>query len=249
MLKQSLTIIGLLLLSACSRPLAITQVSYQERRMTDTLTAYDQRTEEIIRPFRDSMQMEMKQVLVISDTILTKQAPESDLGNLLAEIMLDKARSYSHRSVDLAVINLGGIRISQLPAGNITTEKVFELMPFDNKIVLLEIDGATLQKLFDRMATAGGIPIAGARYVIDAGKAVQINIQGRSLDPAGTYTLAISDYLASGGDNLDILKPIPQINTGALMRDAFIGGFREMNAKGRHLKSLRDGRVSIIHNN
>lgn len=247
-MKQGIIFFGLVFLMACSRPMVVTQVNYAERRMSDSLTASDAHIETVIRPYRDSMQAEMKQVLVISDTVLTKSQPESDLGNLLAEILLDKSQKYTGRKVDIAVINFGGIRITQLPKGSITNENAFELMPFDNKIVLLEIDGATLHGLFDKMASTGGTPIAGARYVIDNKKATNIIIQGKPIDPAGRYTVSISDYLANGGDNLDVLKPIPQISTGVLLRDAFIEGFKEINAKGQHLKSIRDGRVSIAKN-
>ena len=246
-MKQVLVILGLIFLMSCSHPLTVTQVSYAERRMTDSLTAFDPKVEASIRPYRDSMQAEMKQVLVVSDTVLTKQMPESDLGDLLAEILLTKSQQYTHREVDVAIINFGGIRITQLPAGNITNENAFELMPFDNKIVLLELDGATTQKLFDRMSLAGGVPVAGARYVIDTTKkAINITIQGKAFDPASKYTIAISDYLANGGDNLDILKPVPQISTNMLLRDAFIEGFKDINAKGQHLKSIKDGRVSVV---
>ena len=247
-MKHSIVVFSLLFLMACSRPMTLTQVNYAERRMSDSLTASDAHLESVIRPYRDSMQAEMKQVLVISDTVLTKSMPESDLGNLLAEILLDKTRQYTKRKVDIAVINFGGIRINQLAKGNVTNENAFELMPFDNKIVLLEIDGATLQALFDKMASTGGTPIAGARYVIDNKKATNISIQGKPLHTTIKYTVSISDYLANGGDNLDVLKPIPQISTGVLLRDAFIEGFKDINAKGQHLKSVKDGRVSVVKN-
>ena len=248
-MKQYLIFLSVVFLVSCSRPMTVSQVNYAERRMSDSLTAYDPHVEAIIKPYRDSMDAEMKQVLVISDTILTKQMPESDLGNLLAEILLDKSQKYAHHKVDVAVINFGGIRITQLPKGQITKENAFELMPFDNKIVLLELDGATVQKLFDRMAGAGGVPVAGARYKIDNGKATGITIQGTAFVIAAKYTIAISDYLANGGDNLDILKSIPQVSTGILLRDAFIEGFTDINAKGQHLKSIKDGRVSVVYKN
>lgn len=243
-MKQCSVILFLFLLAACSRPLTVSQVNYTERRMSDSLSAYDLKAEAIIRPYRDSMEAEMKQVLVISDTVLTKQMPESDMGNLLADILLDKSQKYTGRKVDVALINYGGIRINQLPQGNITRESVFELMPFDNMIVLLELDAATTQKLFDRMAAAGGVPISGARYKISKGKATSITIQGVAIDPSHKYIIALSDYLANGGDNLDMLKSIPQISTGKLIRDAFIEGFADISAKGQHLKSMKDGRVS-----
>jgi 2',3'-cyclic-nucleotide 2'-phosphodiesterase (5'-nucleotidase family) len=228
--------------------MSVTQVSYAERRMSDSLSAADPHVESVIRPYRDSMDAEMKMVLVVSDTILTKSMPDSDLGNILAGILLDKSKKYSHRQVDIAVINFGGIRITQLSKGDVTVEKAFELMPFDNKIVLLEIDGNTLQGFFDKMASTGGTPIAGARYIIDNKKATKITIGEKPINPTTKYIVAISDYLANGGDNLDILKSIPQISTGVLLRDAFIEGFRDINAKGQHLKSIKDGRVTVANN-
>jgi hypothetical protein len=192
------------------------------------------------------MEQEMNQVLVISDEVLTKKMPESDLGNLLAEILLEKAALYSHRPVDLALINFGGIRISQLPKGNITRGTTFELMPFDNKIVLLELDATITQQLFNRMAGAGGVPIAGARYEIKDKAAINITIKNELLDPAKKYTVALSDYLANGGEKLDFLSTLPQIKTDSLLRDAFVSAFEERGKKGEHLKSIKDGRVKIV---
>ncbi len=244
-MKKVILYIAVLSLASCSRHLAPTQYSYTERRMSDSLTTYDHHVEEIIKPYRDSMEAEMNQVLVINDTVLTKKMPESDLGDLLSEILLEKAKKYSHKNVDVALINFGGIRIPQLPKGNVTREQAFELMPFDNKLVLLELDGKMVQQLFDRMAGAGGFPLAGARYVISGGKATNITIQGVPFDTSKKYTVALSDYLANGGEKLDMLIPIPQIETNVLLRDIFIEGFIDINAKGQHLRSVKDGRVSI----
>jgi hypothetical protein len=57
--------------------------------------------------------------------------------------------------------------------------------------------------------------------------------------------VALSDYLANGGENLDFLKDKTQIKTDSLLRNAFIEGFKDINAKGEHLKSIKDGRVSF----
>lgn len=244
-MKKLFIYVAVISLASCSKTLTPTQYSYSERRMSDSLKVADPAVEAIIGPYRDSMRVEMSQVLVISDTVLTKKMPESDLGNLLSEILLEKAAKYSHRKVDVAMINFGGIRISQLPKGNVTREEAFELMPFDNKLVLLELDGETMLQLFVRMAKAGGVPIAGARYVIQDNYPINIEIQGQPINPNKKYTVALSDYLANGGEKLDMLIPIPQIETNVLLRDIFIEGFQDINAKGQHLKSIKDGRVRI----
>ncbi|MBS1619023.1 MAG: 5'-nucleotidase C-terminal domain-containing protein [Bacteroidetes bacterium] len=236
----------LLLLSSCTSRMAPVQYSATERRMTDSLKGFDAKMAATIRPYRDSMDAEMNQVLVVSDTVLTKQMPESDLGNILSEILLQKAEKYGKRHVDVAMINFGGIRLPQLPKGNVTRGQAFELMPFDNLLVLLELNGDLTQQLFDRMAGAGGVPLAGARYVISKDKkAINITIQGKPFDPSKKYVFALSDYLANGGEKLDMLKPVPQIETGVLLRDIFIEGFKDIHARGEHLKSIKDGRVTI----
>lgn len=245
--KYLLLFVSMFVLAACNKHFQVSQINYAERRMTDSLMAFDPVLEKTIAPYRDSMNVEMKQVVAISDAILTKQKPESDLGNLLADILLAKTAQYTHKKVDVAVINFGGIRISQLPAGKITRENIFELMPFDNKIVLLNIKGNILLSLFNKMAASGGVPIAGARYKIADTQAADVFIQGAPIDTNAQYNLAISDYLANGGDNLDVLKPLPQIQTGMLLRDAFLEGFAEINAKGEHVKSIKDGRISILN--
>jgi 2',3'-cyclic-nucleotide 2'-phosphodiesterase (5'-nucleotidase family) len=102
-----------------------------------------------------------------------------------------------------------------------------------------------MQMLFDRMAGAGGVPLAGARYVIRDGKATDIMIQGAPMDMSKKYTIAISDYLANGGEKLDMLTTIPQIATDVLLRDIFIEGFMDINKRGEHLRSVKDGRVRI----
>lgn len=129
------------LASCSSKQLTITQYGFEERKMSDSLALYDKHIDSIIKPYRDSVDAEMNIVLVINDAVLTKKMPESDLGNLLSEILLKKSAEYAKQKVDYAIINFGGIRIPQLPAGNVTLSKAFELMPFDNKIVLLNFNG------------------------------------------------------------------------------------------------------------
>jgi 2',3'-cyclic-nucleotide 2'-phosphodiesterase (5'-nucleotidase family) len=229
------------LLSACTTSHALVRYDYTPRRMTDSLRAYDHHIDSLIQPYRMRMEREMGTVIAVSDTILTRTQPESDLGNLLADILLEQTNHAHH--VDIAVINFGGVRLQQLPAGNITLGTAFELMPFDNRVVLLRMRGDTLQRLFDHMAAVGGWPIAGARFTIHDHHATQIMIAGQALSTTQYYTIAISDYLANGGDKLDILKVLPQIATGKLLRDVFIDGFRDRTAHSQHLHSVRDGRV------
>jgi len=126
-----------------------------------------------------------------------------------------------------------------LPAGNVTLGNIFELMPFDNMIVLLALDGKTTKQFLDIMAASGGLPISGVRYTISNETATAISFNGVPFNENKTYTLAISDYLANGGDKLELLKKFKQQSTAKLMRDAFIEYFSEEKI----INGKLDGRV------
>ena len=96
-------------------------------------------------------------------------------------------------------------------------------MPFDNMLVVLEIDGATVRQIFDIMATNGGWPISkGVTYVIDNERPIDIQIDSKPLSDTQMYKVAMSDYLANGGDKLFFLKDKKRQNLGVLFRDAML---------------------------
>ena len=84
---------------------------------------------------------------------------------------------------------------------------------------------------------------AGVQFKINNGKAVDIKVKGVELDLSKVYVVAISDYLANGGDNLEMLKELPQYNTNVLLRDAFIEYFRSVQALGQLLDANNENRI------
>src|SRR5690606_18308907 len=108
----------------------------------------------------------------------------------------------------------GGLRI-ELQRGDITIGNLFELMPFENELVLLELSGRNVQQLADFIAATGGQPVSGLRMKISDGKATDIVVAGKPLKLSRTYKLITYDYLANGGDNSRGLNnPIRRINLG-----------------------------------
>jgi len=146
--------------------------------------------------------------------------------------------------VDASVINHGGLRLSQLPAGAVTRGKIFEVMPFDNLLILQNLRGDTLQQFLDLVAANGGWPISGITMQIKDKKAINVQVNGKPLDPAATYVLANSNFLANGGDNADMLRSIPQIQNGYLMRDAFIDYIIKLRSEGKAISSTIENRIT-----
>jgi 2',3'-cyclic-nucleotide 2'-phosphodiesterase (5'-nucleotidase family) len=233
------------ILSSCSKHFVATQYNYEEKRLTDSIAA-DAQMAAFIKPYRDSLNIEMGRVLCISDTMLTKSSPEGDLGNMMCDLVLKKSKDYSRQAIDFTFLNTGGIRIPNLPKGEITYGKIIELMPFDNLIDVMVVSGYTLDTLFNFMASKGGWPVSGARYKIKGGKAIEVFINGQPLDLNRNYTMAVSDYLANGGDNCKMLTYLPRTILKKNIREAIIDAMMEMNAKGERLKSVLDGRVQKV---
>ncbi|HLP51585.1 MAG TPA: 5'-nucleotidase [Chitinophagales bacterium] len=242
----------LFVVSSCSKNFVASSYRFEEKKLTAN-SAVDSSLLRLIQPYKDSLDKEMGVVLAISDTLLTKAGnPESDLGNLMCDLILKKSADYAEGKIaagthiDFTFLNTGGIRLPNLPKGNITLGKIVELMPFENLIDIITVHGSTLDTLFNFLASKGGWPVSGARYKISNGKAVEVFIQGKPLELNKNYTLAVSDYLAQGGDNCTVLIPLPKILLKKSLRDALIDGLKEMNARGEHVKSVLEGRVMKV---
>ena len=124
------------------------------------------------------------------------------LSNWVADAVYDIAAKLTDKKIDLAIINKGGIR-QPLPEGDVSLGLVLTMLPFTNSVVVMEIDGKSLQEGLDVMAGRGGDAVS--RQVcagMKGGKAVDVMIDGKSLEPDKTYTVATIDYLANGGDNM-----------------------------------------------
>lgn len=96
---------------------------------------------------------------------------ETNLGNLIADAYLEKARKAIPET-QLALVNGGGIRAS-IPAGDVTLGQVLEVMPFNNMLVILRLTGAEILEALENGVSKvedehGRFPqVAGMRYAFD----------------------------------------------------------------------------------
>ncbi|WP_290795784.1 5'-nucleotidase C-terminal domain-containing protein [Flavihumibacter sp. UBA7668] len=243
--SASIRIIGLLTICtaiACTGSYSPATVQYDKVRIT-TESPKDKNLEQLLKPYSDSVNHSMNIVVGELERELEKKLPEGTLNNLLADAMQVEASKAFGVPVDAAFVNYGGVRTSQLPAGPITIGKVYEIMPFDNLLIIQELKGSVLQQLLNRIAERGGWPSAGVQFTIKDKKAVDVLVGGKPLDPSANYIVANSDYIANGGDDCDMLTPIPQQNKGVLVRDAFLHYFQSITAAGKKINAQIENRV------
>jgi len=188
----------------------------------------------------------MNAVLGYSDVALTKKSAsgESLLGNFFSDAALFEARKIEP-AIDFAIPSTNGGLRNDLPMGAISLANVFELMPFENEMIVFNLKGEDVQSLLNFIANSGGQPIAGLTLKIKDKKPVDVQIGGRPFDVTKNYNVVTSDYIAGGGDGLNSFKnPVSAKILGLKVRDALILYIKEKQAAGDKISSKLDRRVS-----
>lgn len=196
-----------------------------------------------LKPFKKQVDSKMNLVIGTAAETMNGHAPESLLSNFSADVYRNTASNYLKTNVDIAIVNLGGLRTS-VPKGDITVRKVFELMPFENELVIVWLRGDKLNELCQYFASVGGEGVSGLRMTIDNNKAIDITINGIVLDPTKLYSIATNDYLAGGNDKMYALaNNEKRTNTGIKIRNMLLDYIKSETAQGREIRATLDGRI------
>lgn len=212
----------------------------------DKETKADPEIQRIITPYKDKLDAEMNVIIGQADTTLTKQKVESTLGNFVADLIQEKASEAWGKPVDISALTTGGLR-APINKGDITVRQVYELMPFENFIWILELNSEQCRQLFEYLAENKNMAISNSVAVVEGQQLKKFYIDGYAFDPNRTYTLAISDYLANGGDDLTFLKDATRLRKLDLKyRDAIMDYIRELDKEGQTVDADIQGRVKLV---
>ncbi|MGV3761062.1 5'-nucleotidase C-terminal domain-containing protein [Parapedobacter sp.] len=210
----------------------------------DSTIANDPDYVTLYSPYKKQLEAEMNRIVGRAAISLTKprDEPETLLGNFFADALLAEARKQVPDAA-FAFGTKGGLRM-ELHQGPITIGNLFELMPFENEIVVIQLTGEKVQQLAHFIATSGGQPVSGIRLEIDGDKAANIRIGGKPIDKNRTYKLATYDYLANGGDHvLGLADPVSRTNLGVKVREALISYVSNEADAGNDINVQLDGRI------
>jgi len=195
----------------------------------------------IITPYQNAIETEMSEVLCVSEMEMKKGKPESLLGNFVTDLCLNYADAH------VCVMNTGGLR-STLQKGNITRSDIYTLMPFENELVVLELDIESFKGLVDYITKRGGEPFSGMTLKASS-KGYDIEEVSRMEDyldfnKGNKIRVLTSDYLANGGDKMWFIKDKEQNKVGIKLRDAII----DHCSKSDTISSKLDNRLIFTEN-
>ena len=243
---------GMLLALALSSGCATSNPEIQSIHATftpiDTTLAPDPTVERLVSGYENQLAAQMKEVIGVAAVDLNNNSGgvESALGNFVADLLLEKSEDRFNAPIDFSIINTrGGLRVP-ISQGPITVGGVYELMPFDNDVWILELTGEETIQLFEHCARTRRMALGAATYEIARG-AQNVRIGETPLDPNRTYLAAIPDYLATGGDNFDFLIGAHVVDElGYLVRDMIIDHIRDLHQNSMLVEESLDGRVITL---
>ncbi len=191
--------------------------------------------EAFIAPYRNHIKKDLDSIIAYAADTYSKNNGELNtaIGNLMADIVISEANPIFKRrtknDIDAVLLNHGGIR-AIIPKGPINARTAYEVMPFENKIVVLGLKGTTVKKLIEYLVKSKRAhPIAGLKLTIGKNNnVISSTINNKNIDPAKIYYFATSDYLYNGGDNMTFFKENESFHDlGYKIRNAMIDYFKK----------------------
>lgn len=242
-MRNFITIFFLLVvLTACHKSVRVVESNSEVITIDSTFDSIQDTTYLLhITPIKDMLKKQLDMPIGYAPKPLPVYQPECPMLNWASDALFTVTKQLYPKQVDMAVVNIGGMRC-EWASGDITFRNVFELMPFDNELVVLTLSGKEILALCDIFAKHGGEGVAGLRMVAKNGVLKSVTIAGKEVIPEVYYTIATSDYLSQGNDGMTPLRNYIEIwKSNKKIRDLYIEYIKQVEV----VESEVDGRMDI----
>lgn len=209
----------------------------------------DAQADAFMAPYKHVVDSMMSPVVGEVARYMASHRPESELSNLLADILMWAAERYGEKPV-FGVYNMGGIRAG-LAKGKVTYGDVLDVAPFENKIAFLTLSGEKVLELFQQMALSGGEAVShGVQLVITKDHRLKsAKINGEDVDPNASYRIVSIDYVIQGNDRMEAFKAKTNVNSPQEERNnlryIIMDYFREQMQQGQVVDREIEGRIIV----
>jgi 2',3'-cyclic-nucleotide 2'-phosphodiesterase (5'-nucleotidase family) len=222
----------LVFVSCQNQRLFVTKIEGKKIGITEKATS-NQAVDTYLKPYKDKIDSDLKTVLTYAPQTFDKSGSwQTSAGNLFADITFLQGNPVllkrEQKNIDFVLLNNGGIR-SIIPKGDVTIKTAYELMPFENELVVIALKSEQITELVNYLISEKKPhPVSGIRFTIDKnGTFKNLLIQGKPLEQDKIYYVATNDYLANGGDNMEFFKKgTKRINLDYKLRNVLIDYFK-----------------------
>ncbi len=166
-----------------------------------------------IEPYKSSIEDEMNKPLSYAQTSMRKNDTpyNTAIGNMMADAVFEMANpvfmNRHKNSIDGVLLNHGGIRAG-ISKGVITTRTAYQVMPFENLVVVARLKGMQVKEMFEYLSRAKKAhPVSNMSVVVDDDWSLEdYSLNGNNVKDDEYYHIATSDYLVNGGDNMKFFQ-------------------------------------------
>ena len=177
------------------------------------------------------------------------------VGNFVTDGMRAQASLKTNKPITLALVNTGGLRKNNMTEGELRARDIWELLPFENKLMTVDLTGEQLKRLLESAVTSG-MAQSGAKIVYktnadkkNEAESVALRVGGNEqpIEPGKTYTIVTIDYLLDvAGSRVTVLREGTNVTPlGITLRDSIMEYVKSETAAGRDIKPNLDGRFSL----
>ncbi len=246
--KHILSTVVLIFCFSCKPKLNI-QTIEGKRLNIDTTLVEDTSVENFIKPYRIHIEKDLDSALAYAlDTYHKNDGVlNSTIGNLMADIIMKEGnpifQKRAKKSIDAVILNHGGIR-AEIPKGIVNARTAFNVMPFENEIVVVGLKGNQIKKAVDYLIKGRRAhPISGMEIVVDSDyKLIYAKINDEPIDNGKVYYVATSDYLYNNGDNMSFYQPNESVHVlDYKIRNVLIDYFKKVDT----INPVKDQRFVI----
>ncbi|MGI9550743.1 MAG: 5'-nucleotidase C-terminal domain-containing protein [Aurantibacter sp.] len=234
-IKQIVIFITLCLFFSCkSDSVYLAQIAGKQIAV-DSSVVPEKQIDSFVLPYYSRINTVLDSTLAFAPKMLSKDDGQynTSAGNLMADLILEQAnpifKSRTGKEVDFVLFNHGGIR-SIISKGKVSARTAYEVMPFENGITVVELNGNSVEELANFLIKSGRAhPISGIQIVIDKNDRLKtIKVQGKPFDKERNYYVATSSYLVTGGDDMGFFKKgVAFTETDYTIRNAMIDYFKK----------------------
>ncbi|MDR5589775.1 5'-nucleotidase [Christiangramia sp. SM2212] len=208
-----------------------------ERIAVDTSLTENTQIAKFIQPYKEHLNSTLDSTLAYNPTYLSKSDGDLNtaIGNLMADAVYVQAnpvfKKQTGNDMDMVLLNHGGIR-AEIPDGKVSARTAYQIMPFENEIVVAELTGTKMKEMLSYLEKAKSAhPVSQIKILADRDyKIISASIKGKEIQDDKNYFVATSDYLVNGGDNMEFFKnPVKLYSTGYKIRNAMIDYFTKVD--------------------
>jgi len=204
----------LLFIFSCNSDYKLTKIKGERLEIDESIQS-DSTIEDFIKPYREHVNSNLDSIISYAPETYSKSDGELNtaIGNLMADAVFEESNPIFYKrtgkNIDFVILNHGGIR-SIISKGNVRIRTAYEVMPFENSVVVAALKGEQVLQMMDYLSNAKRAHPVSKQLLLKLNNDYTINsatVHGKEIDTSKVYYIATNDYLYNGGDRMSFFHP------------------------------------------